>query len=60
MDECAARGLDPAHSRASSRDSIPRIRAFLAKIREKHGPKHRELGELGEIEKLFGDVGAEK
>ena len=38
------------------RDSIPRVRALLAKIREKHGPKHREIGE---IEKLFGDVARE-
>ena len=38
------------------RDSIPRLRALLAKIREKHGNKHRELGE---IEKLFGDVARE-
>lgn len=38
------------------RDSIPRLRALLAKIREKHGDNHRELGE---IEKLFGDVARE-
>jgi regulator of cell morphogenesis and NO signaling len=38
------------------RDSIPRIRALLAKIREKHGEKHREIEE---IEKLFGDVARE-
>jgi regulator of cell morphogenesis and NO signaling len=38
------------------RDSIPRLRALLAKIREKHGGKHRELGE---IEKLFNDVARE-
>jgi len=38
------------------RDSIPRVRALLAKIREKHGPKHREIGE---IERLFGDVARE-
>ncbi len=38
------------------RDSIPRVRALLAKIREKHGAKHREIGE---IEKLFGDVARE-
>jgi regulator of cell morphogenesis and NO signaling len=38
------------------RDSIPRVRALLAKIREKHGSKH---GEIGEIEKLFGDVARE-
>ncbi|MGB8660088.1 MAG: iron-sulfur cluster repair di-iron protein [Candidatus Acidiferrum sp.] len=38
------------------RDSIPRLRALLAKIREKHGPKHREIRE---IEKLFGDVARE-
>ena len=38
------------------RDSIPRVRALLAKIRERHGAKHREIGE---IEKLFGDVARE-
>jgi regulator of cell morphogenesis and NO signaling len=38
------------------RDSIPRVRALLAKIREKHGGKHREIEE---IEKLFGDVARE-
>jgi regulator of cell morphogenesis and NO signaling len=38
------------------RDAIPRLRGLLAKIREKHGSKHRELGE---IEKLFGDVARE-
>jgi regulator of cell morphogenesis and NO signaling len=38
------------------RDSIPRVRALLAKIREKHGAKHREIGE---IERLFGDVARE-
>jgi regulator of cell morphogenesis and NO signaling len=38
------------------RDSIPRVRALLAKIREKHGPKHREIEE---IEKLFGNVARE-
>ena len=38
------------------RDSIPRVRALLAKIREKHGEKHREVEE---IEKLFGDVARE-
>lgn len=38
------------------RDSIPRVRALLAKIREKHGAKHPEIGE---IEKLFGDVARE-
>jgi len=38
------------------RDAIPRLRALLAKIREKHGSNHRELGE---IEKLFADVGRE-
>jgi regulator of cell morphogenesis and NO signaling len=40
----------------SVRDSIPRVRALLAKIREKHGPKHREIGEIA---KLFGDVARE-
>ena len=35
------------------RDSIPRLRALLAKVREKHGSNHRELGA---IEKLFADV----
>lgn len=38
------------------RNSIPRLRELLAKIREKHGGNHRELGE---IEKLFGDVARE-
>ena len=38
------------------RNSIPRLRALLKKIREKHGSRHRELGE---IEKLFGDVARE-
>jgi regulator of cell morphogenesis and NO signaling len=38
------------------RDSIPRVRALLAKIREKHGPKHREIGE---IEKFFADLARE-
>jgi regulator of cell morphogenesis and NO signaling len=38
------------------RDAIPRLRALLAKIREKHGSKHRELEE---IEKLFADVARE-
>ena len=38
------------------RDAIPHLRALLAKIREKHGSGHRELGE---IEKLFGDVARE-
>src|SRR5262245_35657861 len=32
------------------RDVIPRLRGMLAKVREKHGSKHREIGE---IEKLF-------
>lgn len=35
------------------REVIPRLRGMLAKVREKHGSKHREIGE---IEKLFGDV----
>lgn len=38
------------------RDSIPRVQALLAKIREEHGAKHREIGE---IEKLFGEVARE-
>jgi regulator of cell morphogenesis and NO signaling len=38
------------------RDSIPRIRGLLVKIREKHGPRHREIEE---IEKLFGGVARE-
>lgn len=38
------------------RDSIPRLRALLAKIREKHGSNHRELHE---IEKLFADIARE-
>lgn len=38
------------------RDSIPRVRALLAKIKEKHGEKHREIEEL---EKLFGDIARE-
>jgi len=35
------------------RDSIPRLRALLAKVREKHGSNHRELGA---IERLFADI----
>jgi regulator of cell morphogenesis and NO signaling len=38
------------------RDVIPRLRGMLAKVREKHGSKHCEVGE---IEKLFGDVARE-
>lgn len=38
------------------RDCIPRLRGLLAKVREKHGEKHREIEE---IEKLFGDVARE-
>jgi len=38
------------------RDVIPRLRGMLAKVREKHGSKHREIGE---IEKLFADVTCE-
>src|SRR5215510_4024069 len=38
------------------RDALPRLRALLAKVREKHGGNHRELGE---IEKVFGDVARE-
>lgn len=38
------------------RDAIPRLRGLLAKIREKHGRKHREIEE---IEKLFGEVARE-
>src|SRR5262245_46313270 len=38
------------------RDVIPRLRGMLAKVREKHGSMHREVGE---IEKLFGDVARE-
>jgi regulator of cell morphogenesis and NO signaling len=38
------------------RDTIPRVRALLAKIREKHAEKHPEIEE---IEKLFGDVARE-
>ena len=38
------------------RDVIPRLRGMLAKVREKHGSCHREVGE---IEKLFGDVARE-
>jgi regulator of cell morphogenesis and NO signaling len=38
------------------RDSIPRVRALLAKILERYGAKHHEIGE---IEKLFGDVARE-
>lgn len=38
------------------RDVIPRLCGMLAKVREKHGSKHREVGE---IEKLFGDVARE-
>ena len=35
---------------------IPRLREMIAKVREKHGSKHREVEE---IEKLFGDVARE-
>jgi regulator of cell morphogenesis and NO signaling len=38
------------------RDSIPRVRGLLVKIREKYGPRHREIEE---IEKLFGGVARE-
>jgi iron-sulfur cluster repair di-iron protein len=38
------------------RDVIPRLQGMLAKVREKHGSKHREIGE---IEKLFADVARE-
>jgi len=38
------------------RDAMPRLRALLAKIREKHGSNHRELSE---IEKLFADIARE-
>jgi len=35
------------------RDAIPRLRALLSKVREKHGSNHRELGE---IEEHFADL----
>jgi len=38
------------------RDSIPRLRTLLAKILEKHGSIHPELGE---IERLFSEVARE-
>jgi regulator of cell morphogenesis and NO signaling len=38
------------------RDVIPRLRGMLAKVREKHGNNHREVGE---IERLFGDIARE-
>lgn len=38
------------------RDVIPRLRGMLAKVREKHGRRHREVGE---VEKLFGGVARE-
>jgi regulator of cell morphogenesis and NO signaling len=38
------------------RGVIPRLRGMLAKVREKHGGKHREIGE---IETLFADVARE-
>ena len=38
------------------RDVIPRLRGMLAKVREKHGSKRHEVGE---IEKLFADVARE-
>lgn len=38
------------------RDVIPRLRGMLAKVREKHGSRHREVEE---VEKLFGDVARE-
>ena len=39
-----------------ARDVVPRLRGLLAKVREKHGRRHREIGE---IDKLFGDVARE-
>lgn len=44
------------HHHRYVRDVIPRVRGLLVKVREKHGSKH---GEIGEIEKLFGDVARE-
>jgi regulator of cell morphogenesis and NO signaling len=38
------------------RDVIPRLRGMLAKVREKHGDKHKEVAE---IENLFADVARE-
>jgi len=38
------------------RDVVPRLREMLAKVREKHGSKHREIAE---IEKQFADVARE-
>ena len=38
------------------RDAIPRLRGLLAKVRDAHGSRWREL-DL--IEKLFGDVSRE-
>lgn len=38
------------------RESIPRVRALLAKVREKHGAKHLQIEE---IERLFGVVARE-
>lgn len=44
------------HHHQYVRDAIPRLRALLAKIREKHGSNQPELGQ---IEKLFADVARE-
>ena len=38
------------------RAAIPRLRAQLAKVRGKHGERHREIGEIA---KLFREVGRE-
>ena len=38
------------------RAAIPRLRALLAKVRGKHGERHREIGEIA---KLFREVGRE-
>jgi regulator of cell morphogenesis and NO signaling len=40
------------HHHRNVRDVIPRLRALLARVREKHGGKHHEVED---IEKLFGD-----
>ena len=44
------------HHHRYVRDVSPRLRALLARVREKHGAKHPEIDG---IEKLFGDVARE-
>jgi regulator of cell morphogenesis and NO signaling len=44
------------HHHRYVRDVIPRLRALLARVTEKHGGKHHEIED---IEKLFGEVARE-